>query len=272
MIINRGSTLEEIAKRIALRSKTPQKDPDTNQDTSQNDQNDSQQTPIIIISPEEYRRQIQAPSNLNQREYLLLPNYQLIVSIDKFFENKKWNEAHQELHKEHTGMINLPEFLYLLKLANEGKLQYADGTSVTKKDCKDFYNEMTEVREPWRAEWIDESYKNQPGIPQDQPQILQRQTNHLYLNGTPAPATIEILQPHLVQDKQIDLKYLVSHHTSQGLPLQTQKDRTLYYYFPRDGCVARFYAGRNGAFLFCGWDPLIWGSCLRVRKKFSIGN
>lgn len=68
------------------------------------------------------------------------------------------------------------------------------------------------------------------------------------------------LEPFLNEDCYINLEF-----NGQGLAAPSAKSpsqsyspgRTIYFYYPREGNVARFVAGSNGAFLNCYWDPRV---------------
>ena len=72
----------------------------------------------------------------------------------------------------------------------------------------------------------------------------------------------------------IDFKKL----TKQGLALiehpnqNVVKGKSIYFYFPRNGMVARFDAGGGGANLECYWDPFLTNFSLGVRTKAQKGN
>lgn len=146
-------------------------------------------------------------------------------------------------------MLILPEFIEFLKY--------------TKENYKEIYNEITEVRNPWRAEWLDADFKVKG-------KDLYINYNHILdSNGNLIPKNSEILDKNtLMKDKGISLEdYLNKNQTSQGLPSKEVKSGDLYYWYPEsdNNSVARFDADSDRADLYCGWDPSDGYSYLGVR-------
>ncbi len=158
------------------------------------------------------------PKSLDGFEYI--PSINLYVARGKKFYGESWFECDEKLQKNGERMITLPEFIEFLKY--------------TKTNLPEIYKEITEVRSPWRAEWINADFK---------------------LKGNKLCINSEVLdRDTLMKDKQISLEdYLNSNHTSQGLPSKKVKSGDLYYWIPRSNndSVTRFGADSDGAFLVC---------------------
>lgn len=166
--------------------------------------------------------------------FIYVPSINLYVAKERTHLNKNWFEAHKEIQANGERMLILPEFIEFLKYCKENH--------------QDIYKEVTKVRNPWRAEWLDADFKVK--------------NKKLYINS-------EVLDKNtLMEDKQISLEdYLNNNHTSQGLPSKKVKSGNLYYWYPRsdNNSVARFDAYSDGADLDCYGYPSYWSSNFGVR-------
>jgi hypothetical protein len=212
----------------------------------------------IVNAKEDTPKQKKAipPSKPDQDGFIYVPSIQLYVSKERVHLGKNWFECHKLLNKEGLRMPTIPEFVEFLKyLKSSNNREYT-------KIC----NEITEVRKPWRGEWLDADFKvvNE--------EICINYYHVLDSNRTLIPKDSEILDKNtLMEDKTpgISLEdYLDNNHTSQGLPSKNVKSGDLYYWCPRsdNNSVAGFDAGSGGAILRCGrWVPSGRDSNLGVR-------
>ncbi|MDP4012582.1 MAG: hypothetical protein Q8R00_03175 [Candidatus Nanoarchaeia archaeon] len=169
-------------------------------------------------------------------DYIYLPNHNLYVSKQRTHFNEDWYKAHESLNSEGARMLNLREFADFLAILKNGNA-----------DFKRLYKEITEVRDPWRAEWLDASFKTLKNAD-------QISYNHRIINGKLAPQNKEPLEACLMEDCKVDL----GSFNKQGFP--TTKGSDFDYWYPRDGAVAGFYAGSGGAGLDCDRGPRYSGS------------
>ena len=172
-------------------------------------------------------------------------------SRQKVLLGKNWFETHEGLQKNGARMLTPAEFIEFLK--------YIKATD------KNLYNEITEVRNPLRAEWLDADFKTKG-------EDLYINTNHvLNENGILVPKNSEILDKNtLMKDKNPGISlddYIMNNHISQGLPSKDVKSGDLYYWSPGkdNNSVARFGADSGGADLGCSGDPSFGDSNLGVR-------
>ena len=132
------------------------------------------------------------------------------------------------------------------------------GKPVDKPIITSIYNEIFEVRNPWRSEWLDIAFSEKNGD-------LYLTQDHI-LKGNTLEGRIEKLEsPYIHKDGWID----ITSFNRQGLPtkklsVQTSVQKT-YYYRPVDGGVAGFNAGSGRAGLGCDGDPQLSGASLGVR-------
>ena len=111
-------------------------------------------------------------------------------------------------------------------------LKYLREDSDLNHGFQEIYDEITQVRNPWRSEWIDAYFE-------------KRKDGFYVLNGNKTKS--EKLEDCLMADKipGISLDDWVSgtNVTNQGLPKTKSKKGDLYYWYPRDKAVAGFFAG-----------------------------
>ena len=159
--------------------------------------------------------------------FVYVPSINLYVAKERTLQNKNWFEAHKELQGNGEKMLTIPEFVEFLKY--------------TKKNHKDIYNEVTEVKSPWRAEWLDADFKVKD-------KTLYINSNHILdENGNLIPQNSEILDKNtLMKDKTpgISLENWLENPTNQGFPSKKVKSGDLHYWYPRsdNDSVARFDA------------------------------
>ena len=120
--------------------------------------------------------------------------------------------------------------------------------------------EIAEVRDPWRAEWLDADFKviNE---------ILHINYNHRTVNAELKPQNSEPLENCLMENKTpgIDLEAWLKNANRQGLPPTNIKKGSLYYWHPVNRRVAWFDASPARVGLCCVGYPWDSGSALGVR-------
>ena len=183
--------------------------------------------------------------------FIYVPSINLYVAKERTCLGENWFDCHKLLQANNERMLILPEFIEFLKYC--------------KTNHPDIYKEITEVRNPWRAEWIDADFKTRG-------KDLVINYNHILdSNGNLIPYDSEILEKDtLMKDKELGISledYLDNSHTKQGLPNKKIKSGNLYYWYPRsdNNSVARFCAGSGGADLDCVRVPSYRYSALGVR-------
>ncbi|MBI2003887.1 hypothetical protein HYS72_00280 [Candidatus Pacearchaeota archaeon] len=176
----------------------------------------------------------------NKDDLIYVPSIDIYVDKERTHLGKKWFEAHKLLQEQGNRMLIIPEFIEFLKY--------------TQENHKDIYNEITEVRNPWRSEWLDADFKVKN-------KKLYINYNHkLDLNGNLIPKNSEILNKNtLMEDKMpgISLENWLKNPTKQGLPNKNIKSGDLSYWYPRsnNNSVAWFYANVGWAGFDCNWYP-----------------
>jgi hypothetical protein len=193
--------------------------------------------------------------DINLENYMLIPSLNLYVAKQKTLKGKNWFQAHQELQASGQRMLTIPEFIEVLKY--------------TKQHQPEIYREITEVRSPWRAEWLDADFKLKAGK-------LYIHSNHLYQGTELVSQTTQLLDSETLRENRvpgISLEQWLENPTSQGLPKQNIASGNLHYFKPEenDHSVARFSAGSGGAYLSCNRIPSFSDTDLGVRAVKGVG-
>jgi Zn-dependent metalloprotease len=180
-------------------------------------------------------------------KYLTIPSIELDVSKEKILFNKNFSEQQEALHKENTKSLTPNEFREFLKVA--------------KKEDLELYNEITQIKSPWRAEYLDAYFKVEGK------NLVMKY--HVFENGKIVQKSEILDKDTLMRDKTpgISLDSWLENSTKQGLPLKKTESGSLYYRAPEkdNNSVACFDAFGGGASLGCSWDPACRDSSLGVR-------
>jgi len=182
--------------------------------------------------------------------FIYVPSINLYVAKERTLLKHNWYDTHKKLHKQNLRMPTIPEFIEFLKYLR------ADLTG----EHKQIYEEITEVGEPWRTEWLDADFK-----------VINRVLHINYShwtdsNGQLKPRNSEPLKDCLMSDKLISLDYWLDHATSQGLPPLNCISGDLHYYETMNDneSVARFGSDSPGTIFDCSRDPSGSGFTLGV--------
>lgn len=180
-----------------------------------------------------------AEKSAETSQYIHIPSLNIEFETKRTLLGKSWYETHKKLLSNGKNMPTLIEFLESLKYIKENN--------------PELYREITEVRNPWRANWLDADFKMKG-------KDLYINYNHfLDNNGILVPKNSEVLDKSTLMETRvpgISLEdYILKNHTSQGLPSKKVKSGSLYYWSPGkdNNSVARFSSVWAG--LDCDWDP-----------------
>jgi len=173
-------------------------------------------------------------------EFIYVPSAKLYFAKERTLLNHNWYDTHKKLDEQNLKMPTIPQFIEFLKYLR------ADLTG----ENKQIYDEITEVRSPWRREWLDAKFFRKDGR-------LGVTYNHIVdSNGNVVPQENEKLEGHLMQDTPvISLEHWLNNATKQGLPPEDCKPGNLGYWQPWGNRVAKFYVGSIRAALDCYADP-----------------
>lgn len=208
---------------------------------------------LELPTREELEEQVQeTPAQLEG--FIYVPSINLYVAKERTLQNSNWYKTHEELHKQGQSMPTIPQFIAFINYLRAHPSQ--ENTRI--------YNDIAEVRAPWRAEWLDAKFEDRNGV-------WYVHYDHKMQNGQPVAQSVERLENYLAEDRTpgIDLEYWLLHATRQGLPPANTPDGGLYYWHPRNEKVAGFSAGSDRAYLYCGRYPGVLGCFSRGTRLRS---
>jgi len=194
---------------------------------------------------------VQSPSTaLDRKGMIYVSSANLYFAKPRTYLDKNWKDTHKLLAQEKLRMPTIEEFRKTLNyLKNSQEQEY-----------QELYNEITEVRGPWRAGWLDAYFE-------------KRKDGLYLLTGNKTKA--EKLENCLMEDKipGISLENWLEgkNITSQGLPSSNIDDGKLYYWCPVNNEVARFATVSDWAALDCYGYPSGRSSYLGVFAVADIG-
>ena len=190
---------------------------------------------------------------VNLDNFIYVPKIKLYVAKERTLQNKNWFEAHKELQENGERMLIIPEFVEFLKYLKSSNNQ----------EYLEIYKDITEVRNPWRAEWLDADFKTKG-------KDLYINYNHkIDENKNLIPQNSEVLGKNtLMKDKRISLESWLENPTKQGLPSKKTSSGNSYYWNPGsdNNSVAWFNADDGRAILDCDGDPSDGDSDLGVHS------
>jgi len=165
---------------------------------------------------------------------IYVPSAKLYFAKQRTHLNKNWKDTHKLLAQEKLRMPTIEEFRKTLNYLKNSQNQ----------EHLELYNEITEVRGPWRASHLDAYFE-------------ERKDGFYILTANKKKA--EKLENCLMKDKipGISLENWLEGKNiiSQGLPSPNIDDGDLGYWYPKNNQVAGFVAYSGEANLYCDWDP-----------------
>lgn len=178
--------------------------------------------------------------------FIYVPSIKLYIAEEKTLFDKTQDECQAILHSNNQRMPTIPEFREFLKYTKENHI--------------DIYNEITQLKSPWRAERLDADFKVQ-----GKNLVVNY---HGFENGKIVRKSEVLDKNTLMKDKRISLEnWINSSHTKQGLPSKNVQKGYLYFWNPRsdNNSVAWFSAYSGRADLGCDRNPSCQDSEFGVR-------
>lgn len=178
----------------------------------------------------------------------------------KYIGNMNWNTAlslNQKMGNFTLDPRQFIDFLELLAMGKENKRKVYDGTGkqIDAQELTRIYNEIREVRNPWRSEWLDSSFAA------NGEKMIMKRSHSLNANNELKVGFEQEISGYVTTDTWID----ESSFDTFGLPTKRSSKHTLHYWYPRDGRVAWFGAVSVWAGLDCDWGPSYSNAALGVR-------
>jgi len=175
--------------------------------------------------------------NSVKSDWIYVSSLDFEVSRKRLLCGKDFYETDKILHAENQKKLTMPEF---------GKyLQF------TREDEPEVFEEITAVRSPWRATWLDADFK-----------VEGREFvvyYYIFEEGKVVKKRKKLARNTLEENRTpgISLENWIKNPTKQGLPKNSIESGNLYYWSPGkdNNSVARFNAGSGRAYLGCNGDP-----------------
>ena len=183
-----------------------------------------------------------------------------------YIGNINWEQALKLNNGLNNFTLNPKLFAEFLKLLKTGRALDGKKNQVNSNELEQILNEIIEVRNPWRAEWLDNKYSKQGGV-----LGIGSKLSVTYHKFDSSGKLVEVTEPldadTLMQNKTpgISLDDWLNNPNFQGLPKANVQDGSLYYWQPIEGKVAGFGAVADWAGLGCDGDPDSSNGVLGVR-------
>lgn len=168
---------------------------------------------ILTLANLEHSLENESNSSQNKNSnFLYIPSIGLDVAKEKTLFNNNFYEAQKKLHSENKKMLTLNEFREFLKFA--------------KKEDSLLYNEITQVKSPWRSEWLDADFKMEG----DNMYVVY----HTFENDKIVEKREKLDKNTLMNNKTsgVCLDSWLENSTKQGLPSKETESGNLYYFAP----------------------------------------
>lgn len=214
-----------------------------------------------VTPPQQTVTPLSTSTNLNPRDYIQVPQYNIVIAKAEIHKGKNWHETLESLARESLVMPTVAEFMkhwMNVKTAAVDKanvLVYADGTNVSDADAVDLWKYMSSGHRGGSWTWLNAQFSERNG---------NWEMSQMY--GVP-PTNVRksVLQCPIRKDALVDLTF-----DNQGFPEREsalnnyQAGKNIRFYHPRNGKVARFNANSVRANLNCNVDPAYRYSVLGV--------
>ncbi len=207
---------------------------------------------------------VSVKANINPKDYIRIPNTKILIAKQETHKGKNWEETIYALGNEGLFMpspaIFIPYFLKI-KEANEGKSTLYDGSNnpISIAEIGYLYKYMTSGHRGGCWIWLDAKFMQDKAswyVESNHSPIK----NNKGLNSTKLP-----LEACLREDAYVNLSF-----NSQGLATSKSPNQNyvqgsnIYFYHPRENCVAGFRADSDWVNLYCGGDPQFTNAGLGV--------
>lgn len=176
-------------------------------------------------------------------DFIYVPSIEKQVYPERVLTDKSYNEAQEQIPDltiegidRNFSILTPYQFREFLKhLRDSGEREY-----------QELFNEITEVRDPWRANWLNAKFEEK----QDGLYMISK---NVLVDGE-YKTEKQRLDDVLMKDKTpgINLNELLDSDKKHGLPPADISDGDLDYWHPRENNFARFVAYSVRADLDCG--------------------
>jgi len=172
-------------------------------------------------------------------QFIYVPELDLFFTEERILLGKNWQTTKDTLKTQEMAMPTPFQFRAFLKHLKASK------------EHQELYKDITEVRYPYRAEWLNARFKER----EDGMYIISEDA---LIKGKYEDQEIK-LDNCLMQDgytsRCISLDEYLNSTTPHGLPPANIPNGNLNYWYPGDKSVAGFRSDSDWAGLYCGRDP-----------------
>jgi hypothetical protein len=193
-------------------------------------------------------------TSFDNPDFIYVPSINLYVAKQRTLvcnavSTLNWDSYQEKLHSENSKMLTILEFREFL--------------NYTKTNFPEIYSEITEVRNPWRGEWLDANFK----IENKELFVCY----HVFENNKIIFKREKLDKGTLIKKKtsgiSLDSWLNNTNSTNQGLPKDNINSGNLHYWcsMKNHNSVARFYVDSDRAYLNCNTDSFDGSSHIGVR-------
>jgi hypothetical protein len=213
-------------------------------------------------NPQPSTRQVQVIGQINPRDYIYIPQHNLVIAREVGYKGRNWNDTLDALADDGLIMPRIDHFTTHFTNVRDAvndwnkPLLYADGTPMTKEGVDQLWKYLSSTDRQGIdicCSWLDAKFVESGGK-------LKIETDHRR-NSSPNIYDLK----RYTSGKFVDLKF-----NDQGLPTRksgrenySQGDN-IYFWEPADGAVAGFYADSVRSDLDCDRNPSNFNSSLGV--------
>ena len=190
-------------------------------------------------------------------QFIYVPELDLFFTEERILLGKNWQTTKDTLKTQEMAMPTPFQFRAFLKHLKASK------------EHQELYKDITEVRYPYRAEWLNARFEER----EDRMYIISEDA---LIKGKYKDQEIKLdnclmLDRCLMRDRYISLDRYLDSITLHGLPPANIPNGNLNYWYPRDSSVAHLNAISRGAGLICCQDPAFsyFGLGVFGARKFS---
>jgi hypothetical protein len=178
----------------------------------------------------------------------------LLVPFQRTHFSENWEQAQKSARDENGYMFTIRQFADFLRLLKTGKAYDGKGEKIRDSRLKKLINEITQVKDPWRAEWLDAKFSG-------------TEINYHLINADGSVKEETANLDCLMEDRTpgLSLDSWLQTANDYGLPTNKTRNGKMYYGYPRNGAVARFVAYADWAYLYCIRDASDADPALGVR-------
>src|SRR3989344_6796335 len=192
------------------------------------------------------------------RNYIKIPQLNEVIAINETHKGKDLYDTLDAVADEGLSSPYISSFMRHWMNVKEavvdrkGKLHYADGSQVPADSAEDLWKYLSSGHRGGCWTWLDALFTkegNEWYLTQDLKTVRQGQDQLLQGNK-------QKLEACLRKDCYVDLSFNTQGLATQESPTQNySQGENIYFYHPRENCVARFYASSVRTGLGCNGDP-----------------